>query len=124
VRDAGAEDLPGWRRRLEHPVAAVRERGPARVGDDRTDGNRPRAESLPGEPERLAPRRLEVVPALHVSEFARRGEAVERAAGLDLPQQAGNEVLQRAGVLEAAEGYGVVARVADQLLRDLARLVV
>src|SRR6266536_4590238 len=57
-------------------------------------------------------------------ELSRRREAVEGAAELDLPEHAGHEVLERACVLDAAQGHGLVPRVADQLLGDLACVVV
>src|ERR1043166_4808961 len=55
-------------------------------------------------------------------ELSRWCEAIEDAA--DLAEDAREEVLERAGVLEPADGDRVVARVADQLLGHLACLVV
>src|SRR5204863_6798946 len=57
-------------------------------------------------------------------QLARRGEAIERPPRLELPEEVWDEVLERARVLEPARGHGVVARIPDQLLRDLARVVV
>src|ERR687888_666969 len=49
--------------------------------------------------------------------LSRRCEAVKRPACLDLPEDARDEVLEGACVLEAAERHRVVARVANELLR-------
>src|SRR5262245_23102831 len=53
---------------------------------------------------------------------AGRREAIEDAP--DLREHAWDEVLERTCVLEAADAHGVVAGVADQLLRDRAGLLV
>src|SRR5580765_887308 len=55
-------------------------------------------------------------------ELSRRCEAVERSARLDLREEVRHEVLERAGVLEPADGDRVVARIADELLRHVAGL--
>ena len=57
-----------------------------------------------------------------VSELAGRSEAVEDLS--ELREDAGHEVLEGARVFDPSHAHRLVPGVADQLLRDVARLLV
>jgi hypothetical protein len=67
VRDARAEDLSRRRVLVEQSVSSASD-DLAVARDDGADGDRAGGERLPGEPERLVPGGLELVPALHSRE--------------------------------------------------------